>query len=96
MEENKAKESEKRVLVIGVDAITFDLLDPWIKQNKLPHIAGLMDGGYAFLGTMRPREASVEGVEEPIVLAFVRGDVGVLPWPKPTAKALNKSWSAAA
>lgn len=63
---------------------------PIFFKMKITTQVTLLDGGYAFLGTMRPRQASVEGVEEPIVLAFVRGDVGVLPWPKPRKKALNK------
>ena len=45
----------------------------------------LKDGAYGFLGTMRPKESRVESVEEPIYLAFVRADVGVLPWPKAPA-----------
>ena len=31
-----------RVLVIGIDAVTLDLLSPWVKAGKLPNIAKLM------------------------------------------------------
>lgn len=37
------------------------------------------DGNYGLLGTVRPKEASQRGVEDPIVIGFVRGDVGIVP-----------------
>lgn len=35
----------RRVLVIGMDAVTLDLLYPWIDEGKLPNIARLMKDG---------------------------------------------------
>ena len=32
-----------RVLVIGLDGATFDLIEPW--KEELPNLAGLMEGG---------------------------------------------------
>ena len=45
-----------RVIVLGLDAATFDLLDPWIEQGKLPQLARLMDEGAAgvLLSTIHP------------------------------------------
>ena len=34
-----------RVVVIGWDGATFDLIDPWIREGKLPNIARFMEGG---------------------------------------------------
>lgn len=34
-----------RVLAIGIDGATFDLLDPWIEAGKLPNIATLISSG---------------------------------------------------
>ena len=33
-----------RVVVIGWDGATFDLIDPWIREGKLPNIARFMEG----------------------------------------------------
>jgi len=35
----------RRVLVIGLDGATFDLLRPWAEQGKLPNIARLLERG---------------------------------------------------
>jgi len=35
----------KKVFVLGLDGATFDLINPWVKEGKLPHIAGLMKEG---------------------------------------------------
>ncbi|MFN2226803.1 MAG: alkaline phosphatase family protein [Anaerolineae bacterium] len=36
-----------RVLVIGLDGVTFDLLGPWIESGELPHLRELMQRGAA-------------------------------------------------
>lgn len=37
--------STKKVLVIGVDAATFDLIDPWVADGLLPNFQQLMENG---------------------------------------------------
>ena len=37
--------SDIKVFVIGIDAATFDLLDPWIDSGELPNIKSLLDSG---------------------------------------------------
>jgi len=37
--------NKNKVLVIGVDGATFDLIKPWVAQDKLPTFAKLMRGG---------------------------------------------------
>jgi predicted AlkP superfamily phosphohydrolase/phosphomutase len=37
--------SRKRVLVIGLDGGTFDLIDPWVLEGYLPNLAHLMSNG---------------------------------------------------
>jgi predicted AlkP superfamily phosphohydrolase/phosphomutase len=34
-----------KVLIIGVDGATFDLIEPWVSEGKLPALAGLLEGG---------------------------------------------------
>jgi predicted AlkP superfamily phosphohydrolase/phosphomutase len=36
---------KNRVLVIGLDGATFDLIKPWISEGKLPNLRRLIDGG---------------------------------------------------
>ncbi len=37
--------TDNKVLIIGLDAATFDLIDPWVAQGKLPNFSRLMAGG---------------------------------------------------
>jgi predicted AlkP superfamily phosphohydrolase/phosphomutase len=37
--------SSPKLLVLGLDAATFDLIDPWVAEGRLPHIKALMSGG---------------------------------------------------
>ena len=39
------KSSRPRVLVIGLDGACWDVLDPWLREGKLPNIARLRDAG---------------------------------------------------
>ena len=34
-----------RLLIVGLDAATFDLICPWIAEGKLPNLAALMKNG---------------------------------------------------
>src|SRR5256885_3351702 len=34
-----------RLLIVGLDAATFDLICPWIEEGKLPNLAALMKNG---------------------------------------------------
>jgi len=36
---------EKKVLVIGLDGATFDLIEPWVAEGKLPNLGALMKQG---------------------------------------------------
>src|SRR4030042_7066724 len=40
-----------KVFVIGLDGATFDLLDPWIKEDKLPNLSHLLNKGVS--GTLQ-------------------------------------------
>lgn len=37
--------SQKRVFCIGLDGATFDLIDPWIREGKLPNLKRFMEEG---------------------------------------------------
>ena len=44
-----------RLLIIGLDAATFDLICPWIAEGKLPNLAALMkDGARGRLASILP------------------------------------------
>ena len=34
-----------RVLVIGIDGVTFDTLDPWMDEGVMPYLASLRKEG---------------------------------------------------
>ena len=40
-----AHKQTNRVIVIGLDGGTFDLIDPWVKAGHLPHIEALLAQG---------------------------------------------------
>ena len=37
----------RKVLVIGLDGLTFDLIDPLMERGWLPHISRMRDRGYS-------------------------------------------------
>src|SRR5919205_125314 len=44
-----------RVLIIGLDAATFDLICPWVAEGKMPTLAALMkDGAWGRLASIIP------------------------------------------
>jgi len=46
---------KRRVLVIGLDGATFDLIGPWIEEGKMPTLQGLMkEGASGILTTTLP------------------------------------------
>lgn len=42
---NGTDPQDGRVLIIGLDGITFDLVEPWVKEGHLPNFARLMEQG---------------------------------------------------
>ena len=34
-----------KLLIVGLDAATLDLINPWVAEGKLPNIAHLMGAG---------------------------------------------------
>ena len=39
------QDKKNKVLVIGLDGATFDLIDPWVEQGKLPVLAKCLKEG---------------------------------------------------
>ncbi len=75
-------------------------IDPLFKQRmptfyamRITTQVTVIDGHYVFLGTLRPLEGSVKGIEDPLVLAFVRADIGVAPLAKPRKVAVEQKES---
>jgi predicted AlkP superfamily phosphohydrolase/phosphomutase len=55
MVQSKSNNNQPRVLIIGLDGATFDLIEPWVKTGKLPHFSRLMqDGIYGDLTSTIP------------------------------------------
>ena len=58
----------KRVFVIGLDGATFDLLDPWIEDGRLPNLKKLMEkSAYGRL------ESTIPPISPPAWTSFMTG-----------------------
>ncbi len=57
-----------RVLVIGIDAVTLDLLSPWVEAGKLPNIAKLMSEG-----THGKLASTIQPISAPAWASFMTG-----------------------
>ena len=57
-----------RVLVIGLDGATFDLIEPWVNEDKLPCLGNLMKNGV--WGNLRSVIPSISG---PAWVSFMTG-----------------------
>ncbi len=56
----RAPERPATLAVIGLDGGTWDLLDPWIREGKLPNLAAIAERGCrAPLGSMKPSVSPV-------------------------------------
>lgn len=45
MKDLKAMQNGRKVVVIGLDGATFDLIKPWVNDGKLPNLANLIKNG---------------------------------------------------
>lgn len=61
-------ENNHKVAVIGLDGATFDLLNPWINQGKLPTFKKLMD-----MGCWGPLESTLPPLSPPAWTSFMTG-----------------------
>lgn len=61
-------ENNHKVAVIGLDGATFDLLNPWIEQGKLPTFKRLMD-----TGCWGPLESTIPPLTAPAWTSFMTG-----------------------
>ena len=57
-----------KVLIIGLDGATLDLVRPWAKENKLPHLRRLMESG-----TWAPLESTLPPMTSPAWPSFATG-----------------------
>jgi len=85
----------RRVLVVGLDGGTFDLIDPWAREGRLPTLARLMDRG------VRARLMSTIPPTTPIAWTTFStgknpGKHGVLGFTKRSAGSYEKSVASAA
>jgi predicted AlkP superfamily phosphohydrolase/phosphomutase len=60
--------SPRRVLVIGLDGATWDLMTPWIEAGKLPNLAKLQQKGAA-----GPLASTIHPVTTPAWISFMTG-----------------------
>lgn len=58
----------RKVMVIGLDGATFDLIDPWMQKGRLPHIAGLIRQGVR--GTLK---STIHPASPPAWSSFMTG-----------------------
>ncbi len=57
-----------KLLIIGLDGATFDLIQPWAQEGKLPHLARLLEEGVH--GTLR---STIPPMSPPAWTSFVTG-----------------------
>ncbi len=57
-----------RVFVVGLDGATFDLIEPWAQQGKLPNLAALMRAGVS--GTLA---STIPPISAPAWVSFMTG-----------------------
>jgi predicted AlkP superfamily phosphohydrolase/phosphomutase len=57
-----------RVFVIGLDGATFDLLDPWVKEGRLPNLKRMMESS-----TYGRLESTIPPVTPPAWTSFTTG-----------------------
>lgn len=57
-----------RVLIIGLDGATLDLIRPWAEEDKLPHLRRLMESG-----TWAPLESTLPPMTSPAWPSFATG-----------------------
>ncbi|MBI4635619.1 MAG: alkaline phosphatase family protein [Candidatus Rokubacteria bacterium] len=57
-----------RLLIIGLDGATFDLMAPWARQRELPNLARLMDAG-----TYQPLRSTLPPMSFPAWNTFMTG-----------------------
>ncbi|MBK9049376.1 MAG: alkaline phosphatase family protein [Chloroflexi bacterium] len=62
------KLNQRRVLVLGLDGATWDLLTPWINEGKLPHLARLQQ-----TGSHGPLMSTIHPVTTPAWISFLTG-----------------------
>lgn len=60
--------SSTRVFVIGLDGATFDLLDPWIGEGRLPHFKRMMEKS-----TYGRLESTIPPITPPAWTSFMTG-----------------------
>lgn len=60
--------ARKRILVIGLDGGTFDLIEPWVAEGYLPNLAGLMSKG-----CHGPLASTLQPVSAPAWTTFMTG-----------------------
>jgi len=60
--------TKKRVLIIGLDGATFDLIKPWAEQGYLPHLSHLMKEG-----TYGPLQSTIQPTTAPAWATCITG-----------------------
>lgn len=65
---DKTDEKKKKVLVIGLDGATFDLIRPWAEQGYLPNIANLIENGVS--GHLK---STIPPITSPAWVSFATG-----------------------
>ncbi|MBK8989364.1 MAG: alkaline phosphatase family protein, partial [Chloroflexi bacterium] len=59
---------QNRVLVIGLDGATFDLIKPWMADGRLPHLANLIQNGCS-----GPLRSTIQPTTAPAWTTFLTG-----------------------
>ena len=67
-EEMRERMAPGRVFVIGLDGATFDLLEPWMEEGRLPHLRRVMEGS-----TYGRLESTVPPISPPAWASFMTG-----------------------
>lgn len=68
METANFKNKDKKIVIIGIDSATLDIINPMVKEGKLPNLSRMMEGGAS-----GPLRSTIPPTTPPAWVSFMTG-----------------------